>query len=346
MISIEFMMAFVGAAIAMILGIFIYAEISEDIGGSFTPLTLISNGTAGGLVIDSPLYACSSESDQITLIDKLTGLPISSVLLPNADDCLGITVDPTTGIFYVLGNKQAGNPGSILSTVDPTTGVATAVGNVTMSCDSDCASMAFDGDGVLWLVRNTFYNDIYKIDKTNGAELSVCRPSTPGDGGVSLPSILAFNYDNNKMYRTWTNTSDLNNSSRLEVIDPTTCVSSELVTITGDLGYYNTDGVAKGFAYNTVDGLFYMSGGLLSFGDHYTLTTGGLSTKLADDVNSLTYIGLAFPHITEAASPPVYSGGVPTQFTKTDGIAMTVLAIIPVTLFFGLFTLFNGRNEF
>ena len=135
-------------------------------------------------------------------VDTLTGAAANPRNV-NVNNCVGIAVDPATGVMYGLTdqfgriNNQSGQGGkNLIFTINPATGAAVGVGRV----DPSGGFQVFEGDiafnpvdGGMWGV-STLINSarLFRIDKTSG--LATLGPSIAPLAGVDLDiSALTFN---------------------------------------------------------------------------------------------------------------------------------------------------------
>lgn len=342
-LSLAFILAFIGAAVALLIGIILFSEVEGALFETFG-VTQIGNGTAT-VEADSPLYACDSTGQgnwQIKTVNKATGVVSNNNVLsltngdPFAGGCGGISQDTTTGIYYIAWRDALGSSNQNLATVDPTTAIGTDLG----SFNTLIMSIAFDNTGRLFAVHGAggdTPNHLFEYDKSNpdNPETQICQFTSSHDGGMNS---IAFNYDTNQMWRFMG--SGVN--AQMEAVDLATCADSGNTLITG----FQDSFTIMSATYNTADGLFYvvLRNNTFDGSDLYTVTLGGVATLIDKDIDPDQYWwrGMVF-ETTEVAGAPIFAGGAPPEYIQAQNIAYTVIGIIPVALFFFLFAIFSGR---
>lgn len=332
------------SAVALLIGIVVYSDISNDLSQTLGQSVLISNGTAGGIITTDIAYACDTPTiggNEIHLINKSTGAIISSNTLSisgiSSEGCLGLAQDPTDLTWYAI--IQSGGD-RYLSTIDPSTGLGTSLGDT----GDKVNSITIKPDGTLYASIGTGGTDndsLNTLNKSTGALTKVCEfPVSSG-----LKNVFGYDFTNDIFYRV----SGESFAGMLleEVTNESTCAVST-IPITGDvpfLGQLNFE--FQDFEWHTGDGLFYVltkdNGG--GDTDYSSLTLGGVMTFISDNVSSEAWKGLAFEVTVGAGSPPVYGTQIPNEFAQANSIALTVLGVMPVALFFTIFTILSPKVD-
>lgn len=362
-------MSFVVAAVSLILGIFIYSEVSDGLGQSFGDPILISNGTGGETSIATTnLYTCDNPNNggnQIHLIDESDGTIISSqnivVTLSGGSmvGCLGLAVDPTDAQMYAI-IKDDGTPLRYLVAIDPTTGVGTEIADFTAelpivtyggTVDYQAKTINFDSSGQLYTTESVISPHVLdKVDKTTGiAETE--NPYCVFDGYQGNYVFPVLNYDTGDMFyidgddrELWYGTIDTAGVGG-------SCGSqSQADGFTHTIGeqIYPPDphNFQMGMAYDTVTGEYFIQDSYEEPQTISRMTGSGVSSKVGNAIPDDLQRGMAFAiDLIESGGSPVYESQTPEAFTRADAIAFTILAIIPITLFFALFTLFSPRVD-
>ncbi len=213
----------------------------------------------------------------------------------NVNDCVGITIDPATGVMYGLTdqfgriNNQSGQGGkNLLFSINPTTGAATGIGRL----DPTGVFQEFEGDiafnpvtGALWGV-STSQNGaaIYTINKSTGL-------------ATQVSSYLAANIDisgmtfdaNGNMYILDTRYPTSPGPAILSRIDPATGATLQSWTTSTLLG--NCAGLTFG-----PGGVLYVADGDTSGTNNlysFDFNTGSLVTIGATGAAGGIYQGLA-----------------------------------------------------
>jgi len=341
-LSLAFILAFIGAGVALLIGIIVFSEVEQAMAQTFgVPIT---NGTGGGFVTDnSILFSCTypasitNEINSVTLFGFVETFPLSTASISGMahDGCLGLAQDPTTSIWYAIYRTDDGDPTlNHLVTLNLQTGVGASVGLL----PDGMQSMAFDKDGNLFTYTNSNavpVNTVYEINKATGASLGTCT-----DGGGGSHVALGYDYTNEKIYLM--KDAHFGFGTVIVEIDPTVagCDFQTPVSTTG--AFNNADFVAMTWDTNTE--LFYGSAFSPSSYEIYTINTVtggtlGVTTPTAID----TQKGLGFEISSGGGGTPISQ--VPPEFAQASNIAYTVIGIIPVALFFFLFAIFGGRVE-
>ena len=195
-LSLAFILAFIGAGVALLIGIIIFSEVQADMLSTFPPPILISNGTAGGIATNpTPVYTCDSPSgstNEIHTVDpsnhhnptSSSTLVISGV---TSQGCVGLAQHPITNVWYIgIRESLGGSSDNWLATVNPTTGVGTAIGNMNEGLNS----IAFNPAGDLWAGANSQASAVDTIWEYNISTAVKTGNSCDFQGGNGFPASL------------------------------------------------------------------------------------------------------------------------------------------------------------
>ncbi|MFD1715054.1 DUF6923 family protein [Amnibacterium flavum] len=105
-----------------------------------------------GIFSVSGLYALDLTTGDLTPIDA-TGDP--------GVDYYGFSVDPTTGLFYVIDTE--GN----IASIDVATGIQTALGTVDFDGDNSTWTLSIDSSGIMWVENDGFDADLWSVDPSD-----------------------------------------------------------------------------------------------------------------------------------------------------------------------------------
>lgn len=362
-LSLAFILAFIGASVALLIGIIIFSQVQDDMLQTFGDPILISNGTGGGITTTDNLYTCGSfgnSDEDIHLRNKADGTSISSVAVNwtgvtiyNA--CNGMAQDPTDLQWYaIMRNGDTGD--RTLTTVDVTTGVVNSVGAFLTGGSDQFASMAFDSSGQLFIAssnQHNFPDNLFSVDKTNANTTLLCDLQ-------SAQSInrLAYNWDSDQLIILSESAGSLG-ITLYEITDtsPANCVKNTLQTSTGaSYSPLVSIGHPYGFSYHTEDDVYYamtldngneMYSVIQTDSNHTLLNTHAVSGVTSPPLSTLTTtsndLGIGFELTVGGGGSPIFESQVPPEFITASNIAYTVIGIIPVALFFFLFAIFGGR---
>ena len=232
----------------------------------------------------------------------------------NVNDCVGITIDPATGVMYGLTdqfgriNNQSGTGGkNLLFSINPATGLATGIGRL----DPSGVFQEFEGDiafnpttGVLWGV-STSQNGaaIYTVNKATGLATQVSSYLAPN---IDI-SALAFDAVGG-MYLLDTRYPTAPGPAILVKVDPTTGAALQTWTTTTPLGTCAGMAFGPGGVLYVADGDTGGTNNLYSF----DFAAGGLVTVGPTGAAGGTYKGLAGLVYNAPPCPPDldHSGGV------------------------------------
>lgn len=145
-----------------------YIALTESL-GSLT--SLVSTGTR--------LYAYETQSDSILEIDPSSGAVLSSVQLAAYDKLTDMAYDPTTGIFYGVGNAFT------FYSIDIDTGIASFIGAAAPGASGGFRQIGFAPDGTLYLHTVSSGGEFYTINPSTGAIIDTLDGGVPG-GALGL----------------------------------------------------------------------------------------------------------------------------------------------------------------
>jgi len=355
-LSLAFILAFVGSAVALLIGIIIFSEVQGDMLQTFEVIQV--GNTTGGITNSDVAYSCDSPVDgnnSIHTLDKTDGslgadvVMVVSGMPTGISGCTGLAEDPITKTWYVVARESTqGSFGGYLAIINPVTGVGVSIGQI----DDGLQSIAFDSSGKLYGFSNSQANNanhIFGIDKSTGLITSELCESNISD---SQPQVIAYNYDTNKLVSFGiTGVTD----AFLEVfndIDKGVGVSCD--STVGNIDFTDAShggatfiGSPQSMTYNTPDDIFYAY--VQAQNKFITITPSSPFVSLViDDQTSLSHgdphRGIGF-ELSNVAGAPIFERQVPDSFNQASNIAFTVVGILPVALFFALFAIFGGRTE-
>lgn len=372
-LSLAFILALVMSAIVLLIGIVIFSEVVEamevtlpagiagQIEGNFF-------GIEGGREVTTfPLQVHELNKDG-TIISSvsITGLGFNAISMN------GLAVDPTTGTMYGIAKDEANATARRLISIDPVTAVAVDIGNM----GNKFSSLAINGDGTLRAVTGlgAFQTPLklvaipyqfHSVDKSTGQTTLLCTFVPPV---ASTVGSLAFNTKDGFMYWLTGFRDDvgtpIDQLSLLRIDNQSTCAFT-LIPESGLSSFLQTINSLEviGLAYSITDDVFY-GAGLRVTANPVNATLDG---RIFFDVDSsgvfcgniclqpafpslptlLTSVkGLAFDFTSggQATFTPSEQSQIDT-FTNAQAIGFTVIGILPVVLFFALFSIFSGRFE-
>jgi len=335
-LSLAFILAFIGSAVALLIGILIFSEVEGAIASTF------GVATGGGITTDSAiLYSCDYPSastnklNQVALPSLTETFPsatvsISGQTMTGSSGCVGMAQDPTTSIWYQI-HRVSGGGGAPhhLVTLDINTGVGSTVGSLT----NGYQTMAFDKDGNLYIHTNSnsAVSQLEIINKATGAIISTCDESSSPSIGSFSEVGLVYDYNQEKLYI-------IEGTEFFELTDTSLadCGVSAPTTVTG----FGITGYTS-FTYDTVNSLIYVAS---QSGGGYRIVTLDPVTAVSSLVTN-TSLAVIEKGIGFELSSSGGSGGTPQAFAQASNVAFTVIGILPVALFFALFAIFSGRTE-
>lgn len=380
-LSLAFILALVTSAIVLLIGIVIFSEVVEameitlplGITGNQTEGTFfgIAGGQASSLVLPLQVYELDKSlfsTNQTTIISSvtITGLGFTT------DGVNGLARDPTDGTFYGVAKDQANSTNRHLISVDPVTGVGVDIGGM----GQKFVTLGIKADGTLRTITGlgaTTPFQYHSVDKTNGQTTLLCTFSHAFITAGTTVGSIAFNTKDGNMY--WligfVDPPSLDRMTLLRIDNESTCALTDI----GDSdpnGFLPTISSLEviGLTYSPADDLFYGTS-LSGQSDpvvNPTVPPCGVGAQLA--VCRITYTitstGVlsngnfgSFPSLPvfvdiKSLSFDLAGGG--TNFTSTEqsqldtfenaqAIGFTVIGILPVALFFALFSIFSGRFE-
>ena len=378
-LSLAFILALVMSAIVLLIGIVIFSEVVEAMEITL-PAGITSNqtegkfyGIEGGSAPTLPLQVheinkTAWSTNQTTIISSIniSGLGFTTTGVN------GLARDPTDGTFYGVAKDQANATNRRLISIDPVTGVGVDIGGmgekfVTLGINADGTLRTITGLGAI----TPF--EFHSVDKTTGQTTLLCTFVVPAPISETVGS-LAFNSKDGFMYWLTGFRDDFqprDNMSLLRIDNQSTCA----FTVIPESGL--TSFLAKGtrffeiigLTYSPTDDLFYgtvlnsqtqpasdsvppcnSSGAITSCRVTYNIDTSGVFTNL----NWGSFPSLKSNADVKSLSFELAGGGTiftPTEQSQVDtfenakAIGFTVIGILPVALFFALFSIFSGRFE-
>lgn len=360
-LSLAFILAFVGSAVALLIGIIIFSQVQEDMLQTFGDPILISNGT-GGAITSVDLYTCDNPNDggnQIHKISETNGSIISSqniaVTLSSGDlkGCLGISVDPTDEQMYIIARNTDATQLRYIVEIDPTTGIGTEVGQLLpttpivnylgLNPQFLAKTIHFDSSGQMFVTHSqdpqSVEDDIYKVDKTTGivdTENVFCTFTGSNNDFV----FMTLDYDLDKVFYIDGDSEDI----FFGFINETggSCDGGVAGQTLSDNFPHLTLNFQMGMAYDTVTGEYFIQDSFEEPQSISRMDGSGISTAVGTSITDGLQRGMAFS-ISSSGGSPVFESQVPDSFNSASNVAFTVIGIVPIVLFFFLFSIFGGR---
>ncbi|MFZ0818721.1 MAG: hypothetical protein WAM91_01535 [Candidatus Acidiferrales bacterium] len=249
-----------------------------------------------------PLYAVSSNDNELWTVDPLTGQALTGVTITLAGFTVnfanGLAQNPTNGQLFAILSVQGGT-GRELATIVPGTGVATLVGNT----GDNFAGITFAPDGTLYGVTGdgaTNPSTLYTLNTTTGAPTFV---KALGSFGPNCNGeAIAFNPVDGLIYHS----SGLPGCQVFETINPSTLVSTP-ITLSGDA-------LPEPLALVHWSGNFFLYS---SFSQLYVISNIGQARIVSNTAVDADYKGFVFAGSAPACPPnaALYgaaSGGITT----------------------------------
>jgi hypothetical protein len=376
MVSLAFVISFVVSAVVLLIGISIYADVSDSMIGTFGDPILIANGTTGGITTTDTMYSCENNGD-IQKRNKSDGTLISGNApvisgMTGEVGCLGLAEDPTNlGTWYALIQNSPNGGARWLVTIDPETGIGSAIGGNDMFTlnGSYGNSLTINSTGTIFVTDGNqgSYNALRIVDKTDATSFVTCTMNVLS--GTAGTNILSYNFNTDQLVvLTDSGFAQFGTFHVRELTDVTTATCGETLPTTSynDSNEYQINvsngllGHAYSWAYHTEDNAWYSFTGdsTVNADPLYSIISSSYSaTLLNTDVDSTLNFGsgsllggaflkaIAFDLEVGVASPPIYEDQVPESFAQANSIALTVLGVLPVALFFALFTILSPRVD-
>ena len=312
-------------------------------------LTLpVDNFVQGGVTTTDEVFACAPPNivtaPLFWKLNKNLGTIISTQNITSSSGsvlgCTSLATDPLTNTIFGFIELNGTQNNSRLATINQID--ATAI--IVASLGDRYVGLTFLENGDMRAVSSFNHPDtggfLYSIDKITFATTQLCQ-LPPASVGLAL----AINWDNSTLYHAEGNLGFGGKIASIDSESSPTCATTQSL-YTGA----NMDEI-RGFSYNTNDSIFYYGGSTFTapttagFG---TITTAGVSTQISDPF-PLNPRGMTF-----LLNPAQVGSGTPLTageqqeidtFENARNIGFTVVGILPVALFFALFSIFSGRIE-
>ncbi len=300
------------------------------------PIPITSGGGA------EVFYTCGAPTgDGIFKINKANGIIISSTSITvsgfTVKGCNGMAVEPSSGTFYAVVTTNTivnGSPRRLI-TLNPDTGVGSDIGSLNPVF---IASIAFKSDNSLRGASGfNPPNDqqYFSINKSTASLTFLCAFNVPTGRGAGM--VLALNPNDNQIYHYY---GELGVDGDFGTIDNESTCARTANLVTG-LGLGDE---LRSLAFSTTDSIFY--GGLDN--EFISITTSGSGTIINPTAFSGEGGRMKGTAIIGGSSTipltPSQQQEVDT-FNNAVNIGFTVIGILPVALFFALFSIFSTRLE-
>jgi len=329
----------------------------SQIDGKFYGIEGGSSATLPLKVYEINKAAFSTTNPAIISSVTITGLGFT------ATGMNGFARDPTDGTFYGVAKDQANATNRRLVSINPVTGVGVDIGGMgdkftTLGINADGTLRTLTGLGAATPLQ------FHSVDKTTGQTTLLCTFVPPV---VTTVGSLAFNSKDGNMYWLYGFYDDQPLGSQdqlfwIRIDNQSTCAFTIIPEsgISGVGSFLQTIQFAEiiGLTYSITDDLFY--GTILNVGDtpfnpptkrvQFTIdVTGAFSNLIHGSFPTLATFtdvkSLAFDVASGGATfTPSEQSQIDT-FNNAQAIGFTVIGILPVVLFFALFSLFSGRIE-
>ncbi len=196
--------------------------------------------------------------------------------------------------------------------------------------------------------NNNDSDDLFGIDTTTALSTS---DRCENDFAFADPSALAYNWLTDEMYLVTDKTTAISEPT-MRIFSDTTFdqLSCDVTEVEMDISDIENNSACtldcaedqQSMSFSTEDNLFYVYSKVAL--QYYSVTPTAPFTAILISEGT-TQRGLGFALSTGVGSPPIFETQVPEQFAQADSIALTVLGVLPVVLFFALFTVLSPRVD-